>query len=102
MRKMKPKIKKGSEEGVTGRFRRRQSNPINFIRRKEKPPWKCEDTKNNVFDLVPQGQAKLFTNSLKDLYYICGIKFQKNGSDLQYTVNNILMPTLSEPTYPAC
>ena len=52
-------------------------------------PGRCKYTKNDVFDLVTQGQTELFSNLLKDFYYICGIKFQKNGSDVKYAVKNI-------------
>ena len=56
----------------------------NFIHNKEKPVRRFEEIKNYVFGLVPQGQTELFTNSLKDLCYICGIKSQKNGRDVKY------------------
>ena len=55
---------------------------------------------NDFLDLVPQGETKLFSNSMKDLYYICGIKFQNNGSNVQYSVNNLSKPILSAPTDP--
>ena len=50
--------------------------------------------------MVTQGQTNLFTKSLKYFYYICGIKFQNNGSNVQYAVNNFSRPTLSTPTEP--
>ena len=50
--------------------------------------------------MVPQVHTKIFTNSLKSFYYICGIKFQNNGRKMQYAVKNILKPTLSAPTDP--
>ena len=75
MNKMNPKTEKGSENRVTGRFRYRQSKSSNFIYKKENPVGRCEDIKNDIFDLVPQGQTKLFAKSLKYFYYICGINF---------------------------
>ena len=72
----------------------------NFIYNKENPARICEDTMNEFFGLVTQGQTELFTNSIKDFYYICGIKFHKNGRNMKYAVNNFLKPTLSSPTKP--
>ena len=83
------KIEKGSEDRVTCPFRRRQSNSSNFIRNKEKPIKICEDIKNEVFELVSQGQNVSFTNSLKGFYYICGIKVQNNGSNVQHSVKHL-------------
>ena len=97
---MKPKTEKGSEDGATGQLRRRQAKSINFIPKKGKSVCRYKSTNNGVFDLVLQGQTKLFTNSLRAFYYICGIKLQKNGSDLQYSIKNISKPKLSSPTYP--
>ena len=82
MSKTKPEIGKGSEDGGTGRFRRRQSKWNNFIRKKEKLAGRCKDINNDFFDLVPQGNTELFNNSLKAFYYIFGINFQNNGSDV--------------------
>ena len=53
---------------------------------------------NDIFDLVTFGQTELFANYLKDFYYICGIKLQKNGRNIQYAVNKLSKPTLSAPT----
>ena len=78
MSKMKPRIKKYSENEVTGQFRRCQSKSSNFISKKEKPVRRFEDINNDVFDLIPQGHTELFANPLKGFYYICEIKFQKN------------------------
>ena len=75
MSKTKPKIEKGSEDGGSGRFRRRQAKLITCICKKENPVVGYKDIKNKVFDLVLQGQTKLFSNSLKSFYYICGIRF---------------------------
>ena len=98
---MKPNIEKVSEEGGTGQFCRRQDKSGNFICKKENPVGICEDIKNDVFDLVPQGQTELFSNHLKDFNYTCGIKFQKNGSGVQYAVKNRSKLTISAPTEPS-
>ena len=98
MSETKPKTEKGSEEGGTGRFCRHQDRSSNFIRKKEKTSRRCEDIKNDVFDLVLQGQNKLFADALKAFYFIYGIKYQKKGSNVQYTINNIYKPTLSAPS----
>ena len=74
MSKTNPKTNKGSEDRGTGQFCRRQAKSSKFICKKVKSVGRCKDIKNDVFDLVPQGQTKLFTNSLKYFYYICGIK----------------------------
>ena len=89
MSKMKTNIEIGSKEGGTGRFWNYQANSSNLIHKKEKPVGRCEKIKNNIFDLVTQGQTKLYTKLLKVFYYIYGIKFQKNGSDMQYCVINL-------------
>ena len=75
MSKTKPKTEKGSEERVTGRLCRHQSKSSNFISKKQNPVGRCKDIKNDIFDHVLQGHIKLFANSLKYFYYICGIKF---------------------------
>ena len=97
MSKRKPRIRKGSEDGGTGRFHHCQSHSSNFIRNKQKPIRILEGIKNEVFDLFPQGQTQLFANS-KNFYYIYEIKFQKNGRYVQYAVNNLSKPRLSAPT----
>ena len=74
MREMKPNINKVSEDGGTGKFIHLQAKTGNFIRKKEKPVGRCEDMNNDVFEMVLQGKTKLFFNSLKDLYSICGVK----------------------------
>ena len=84
MNKINPKAEKGSENRGTGWFRYRQSKSSNFIYKKENPVGRCEDIKNDIFDLVLQGQTK----------------FQNNWNDVQYAVNNLLKTTLSAPTYP--
>ena len=43
----------------------------------------------------------MYTNSLKEFYYIYGIKLQKNVSDVKYTVKNRSIPTLSALIEPA-
>ena len=101
MSETKPDIEKGSEERGTGRFHRHQSMSRNFVHKKENPAGRCEYIRNDTFDLVLQGQNKLFTNFLKALYYTCGIKFLKNRSDVHYTVTNISNLALSVPTAPA-
>ena len=101
MGKTNPNTEKVSEDGVTGRFCPRQSKLSKFIHKKENPVRRCEDINNDVFGLVLQGKTELFANFLKDLYYICVINFQKNGSGVQYTINNLPNPTLSAPTDPA-
>ena len=101
MSEMNPKTEKGSEYGGTGQFRRRQTNSRNFTRKKENPVGRCKNIKNDVFDLVLQGQTEILTNPLKYFYYISGIKFKTNGSDVQYAIKNISNPTLSAPTHPA-
>ena len=55
MSELKPKIEKGSEDGGEGRFRHRQAKSRNFIRKKENHVGRCEDIKNGIVDLVPQG-----------------------------------------------
>ena len=94
-------IDKGLEDRGTGQFRRRQDNSDNFIHNKDKRVRRCEDIKHEFFDLVPQGQTKLYANSLKEIYYTYGIKFQNNGINVQYAVNNLLIPTMSVPIEPA-
>ena len=101
MSEIKPNIEKGPEDGRTGGFRRCQAKSSNFTRKKEKPVKIVEDNNNYVFEFVPQGQTELFANSLKYFYYIYGIKFQKNGSNVQYYVKNLSKPTLSAPKDPA-
>ena len=98
MSETKPRIKKVSEDGGTEWFRRHQAKSRKFISRKENPVGKSENIKNTAFDLVPQGDTNLFTHSLKTFYYICGVKFQKNGSNVQYAIKNILDTMLSAPT----
>ena len=95
-----PKIRKGSQNRRTGRFRRRQSKQIKFISKKENTVRRCEYINNDVFDLVWQVQTDLFVNLLKAFYYICGIKVQRNGSDVQYAVKNLSKLTLSVPIDP--
>ena len=68
MSETKPEIEKVSEYGVTGRFCHREYKSSNFIHKKEKPVRRCKDIKNDVFDLVPQGQTNIFDNSLKYFY----------------------------------
>ena len=97
MCKTKPKIEKGLEDRGTGRFYRHQSKSSNFMRKKEKSVGRCEDIRNDVFDLVLQGQTELFSNSLKDFYCKYEINLQKNGSGMQYTVRNLSKPTLAAP-----
>ena len=65
MSRTKPNIDKRSEDGGTEKFCRLQSKLRNFIHKKENSTKICEDIKNVVFDLVPQGHTKLFSNSLK-------------------------------------
>ena len=65
MSKTKPKIKKFSEVGGTGRFCLHQIMLGLFIHKKKNPVGRCEDIKNAVFDMVPQGKTELFTNFLK-------------------------------------
>ena len=101
MRKTKPTIEKGSEDRGTGQFRHRQSKSRNFIRKKENPAGRSKDINNDFFDLVPQGQTELFANLLEAFYYICGIKFQKNVIDVEYSVKNLMKPALSAPIEPA-
>ena len=84
----------------TRKFCRRQAKLSNFIYNKENPARICEDTMNEFFGLVTQVHTELFTNSIKDFYYICGVKFYKNGRNMKYSVNNFLKPTLSSPTKP--
>ena len=72
---MNPKTEKGSENRGTGRFIYRQAKSSNFIYKKVKPVGRCKDIKNGIFDLVPQGQTKLFAKLIKYFYYICEIKF---------------------------
>ena len=55
---------------------------------------------NDFSDMFMQGQTELVTNPLKCFHYICGIKFQKNGSNVQYTVDNFFKPMLSASTDP--
>ena len=98
MSKTKPKIEKGSEYRGTGSFRRCQAKLTKFILKKKDPVRRCKDINNYVFDLVLLGHTELFSNSLKYFYYICGIKFQKKVSDIQYDVNNISKQTLYTPT----
>ena len=62
MIKIKLKIEKGSEERITGRFCHNQDKLRKFILKKEKSVGRCEDIKNDIFDLVPQGQTELYTN----------------------------------------
>ena len=100
MIKMKPKIEKGSEDRGTGIFHHRHAKLRNFIRKKEKPVRRCKYINNDIFDLVFQGQTKLFANSFKRFYYICGIKFQRNRSKVQYSVKNISKPKMYAPTEP--
>ena len=100
MSETKPETKKGLADRGIGQFHLRQSKSCNFIHNKENIVRSCKDINDNVFGLVLKGQTELLANSLKAFYYICGIKFQNNGSDGQYLVNNILKPTLSAPTEP--
>ena len=86
MSKKKTNIDKGSEDEVTGRFRCRQANSRNFVLKKEKLVGIFKDMKHDIFDLVTLGQTKLYTILLKALYYVCGIKFQKNGRNVKYDI----------------
>ena len=95
MSESKPKFENGSEGGETRRIRFHQAISSNFICKKEKPVRRCEDIKNDVFNLVPHGQTNFFANFLKAFYYICGINFQKNASG---SVKNLSKPTVSAPT----
>ena len=61
MSRMNPKIKKVSEYGEPGRFCPRKVKSRKFISKK-KQVGRCKDIKNDVFDLVPQGQTNLFAN----------------------------------------
>ena len=97
MSEAKPDIEKGPDKRGTGRFHRHQSMSRNFVHKKENPAGRCEYIRNDTFDLVPQGQKKLFTNFLKALYYICGIKSPKNGSDVHCIVKNLSNPAISVP-----
>ena len=54
MSKTKPKTEKGSEDGETGRLRRRQSKSSRFIFKKKNPVRRFKDIKNDIFGLVPQ------------------------------------------------
>ena len=72
-----------------GELFHRQAKSRTFICKKEKPVVRCKDIKNDVFDLVPQGRTELFANYLKAFYYICGIKFQNYGSNVQYFVKKL-------------
>ena len=101
MSEAKPDIEKGPDKRGTGRFHRHQARSRNFVHKKENPAGRCEYIRNDTFDLVLQGQNKLFTNFLKALYYICGIKFLNNRSDVHYTVTNLSNPAMSVPTEPA-
>ena len=38
--------------------------------------------------MVSQVETEFFSKYLKKFYYICGIKLQKNGSDMQYAFKN--------------
>ena len=89
MSETKPKTEKTSEDGGRGQFCRRQDKSSNFICKKENPVGRYKYIKNDVFDVVSQEHTELFSNSIKAFYYICGIKFQKNGSGMEYVVNNI-------------
>ena len=80
---MKPNIEKVSEKGGTGKFCRRQDKSGNFICKKENPVGRYKYIKNDVFDVVSQEHTELFSNSIKAFYYICGIKFQNYGSNVQ-------------------
>ena len=51
MSETKPKIDKGSEDGVTGKFCRRQSKSSNFICKKENLVGRWKDIKNELFEL---------------------------------------------------
>ena len=93
--KMMPNIKKGSYYGGTGRFHHCQAKSGNFIQNKKKSVRRCENIKNDVFDLVTQGHTKLCTIFMKACYYICEIIFQRSSSDVQYTVKNMSRTTLS-------
>ena len=55
MREMKLNIEKGSEDGGKRQLHRHQAKSRNFIHKKEKTVGRCEDIKNDIFDLVPQG-----------------------------------------------
>ena len=70
----------------------------NLSARRRRIFGRCEDIKNEVFDLVSQVHTDLFANSLKAFYNICGIKFQKNESKVQYDVKYLSQTTLSSPT----
>ena len=89
MIKTKPNTKKELQDRGKGQFFRRQYKSSKFIHKNEKPFRRCEDINNELFDLVIQGYTELYAKFLKAFYYIGGIKFQKNGSNVQYSVNNL-------------